>query len=389
MEAKELKQLAAGRWKSIVTSLAPQLGLAIERLPHHVSCPVHGGVDGFRLFKDFDETGGSVCNTCGIQNDGYATLMWVNGWDFKTTHRAIHDMLLGDRANQYRPPVAPPQVVKKEVEVDVQSIRDSLNHVWKHSIPLSSSEARPARMYLANRGIRQIDYRKIDSNMIRFAPLLEYYEEGKLLNKYPAIVTMVCDSDGRPSTVHRTYITDSGTKAPIPSPKKMMRHCADNLFGAMRITVQGNSKVLAVTEGIETALAVMGVDPVRTLVLPRMVSIAMVTTLVAIPAALITICCGWFVAVYLAGMQSAAYFEFLWSNMSTTEVAALVVNCFLVGVLIGTVCCYKGLNASGGAIGLGRAVNQAVVSSFVSIFVLQLGYNAVVLGFFPALGSFR
>ncbi|MDD2719840.1 MAG: primase-helicase zinc-binding domain-containing protein [Gallionella sp.] len=259
MEAKELKQLASGRWESIVTSLAPQLGQAVKRLPHHVPCPVHGGVDGFRLFKNFDETGGGVCNTCGIQHDGYALLMWANGWDFKTTHSAIHDMLLGDRANQYRPPVAPTQVVKKEKEVDVQAIRDSLNHVWKHSIPLSSSEARPARMYLANRGIRQIDYRKIDSNMIRFSPSLEYYEEGKLLNKYPAIVTMVCDSDGRPSTVHRTYITDNGTKAPIPSPKKMMRHCADNLFGAMRIAVQGNGKVLAVTEGIETALAVMGV----------------------------------------------------------------------------------------------------------------------------------
>jgi len=263
MEAKELKQLASEQWGSIVMSLAPQLGQAIERLPHHVPCPVHGGVDGFRLFKNFDETGGGVCNTCGIHHDGYSLLMWANGWDFITTHRAIHDLLLGEGSRNQRPPLATPKAVKKEKEVDIQSIRDSLNHVWKHSFPLSSPEARSARLYFANRGIRQ-DYQKVDSRMIRFSPFLEYYEDGKLVNKYPAIVTMVCDSTGRPSTIHRTYLTDNGTKAPVPSPKKMMRHCADNLFGAMRIAVQGNSKVLAVTEGIETALAVMSAFNVPT-----------------------------------------------------------------------------------------------------------------------------
>ncbi|KXS30453.1 MAG: P4 alpha zinc-binding domain protein, partial [Candidatus Gallionella acididurans] len=77
MKAKELKQLASGRWESIVASLAPQLAQAIERLPHHVPCPVHGGVDGFRLFRDFDETGGGVCNTCGIQHDGHTLIMWA------------------------------------------------------------------------------------------------------------------------------------------------------------------------------------------------------------------------------------------------------------------------------------------------------------------------
>lgn len=256
MEAKELKLLAAGRWESIITSLAPHLGQAVERAPHHVPCPVHGGIDGFRLFRDFDETGGGVCNTCGIHHDGYTLLMWANGWDFLTTHHAIHDMLLGSGEKHHAPPVPAKIVIKKEV--DRQDIRDSLNHVWKASVPLTSPEARPARLYFANRGIGQIDYRKIDSEMIRFSPSLEYYEEGKLVNKYPSIVTMVCDANSCPSTVHRTYITHDGEKANVQSPRKMMRHCADNLFGAMRIAVKGDSRVLAITEGIETALAVMG-----------------------------------------------------------------------------------------------------------------------------------
>lgn len=256
MEAKELKLLAAGRWESIVASLAPQLDQAVERTPNHVPCPVHGGKDGFRLFRDFDETGGGVCNTCGIHHDGYSLLMWANGWDFLTTHRAIHDMLLGSGEKYCAPLPAKKPCVKKEE--NWQDIRDSLNHVWKASVPLTSPEALPARLYFANRGIGQIDYRKIDGRMIRFVPLLEYYEEGKLVGTHPAIVTMVCDASGRPSTVHRSYITRDGEKADVPSPKKMMRHCADNLFGAMRIATRGGSRVLAVTEGIETALAVMG-----------------------------------------------------------------------------------------------------------------------------------
>jgi hypothetical protein len=256
MEAKKLKQLAAGRWENIIARLAPQLGQAIERLPHHVPCPVHEGVDGFRLFKDFNETGGGVCNTCGIKHDGYTLLMWANGWDFKTTHSALQEMLLVGGINT-TPPVTTKPVVKKVKDTDVEDIRGSLNHVWKDSITLTSPEARPARMYFANRGINGIDYRKIDSTMIRFVPFLEYYEESKLIGKYPAIVTMVCDSTGCPSTIHRTYITLDGAKAPVQSPKKMMRHCSVELFGAMQIAVIGKSNVLAVTEGIETALAIM------------------------------------------------------------------------------------------------------------------------------------
>jgi len=263
MEAKELKQLAAGRWESIIARLAPQLGQAIDRLPHHVPCPVHEGTDGFRLFKDFNDTGGGVCNTCGIKHDGYSLLMWVNGWDFKTTHEALQDVLLVGGGNITLPPVATKPVTKKVKETDVEDIRDSLNHVWKDSVTLSSPEARPARRYFANRGITNVDYRKIDSKMIRFVPLLDYFEEDENTGKYrstgkfPAIVTMVCDSNGCPSTIHRTYLTPEGTKAPVQSAKKMMRHCADNLFGAMQIAVLGKSKVLGVTEGIETALAVM------------------------------------------------------------------------------------------------------------------------------------
>jgi phospholipid/cholesterol/gamma-HCH transport system permease protein len=122
------------------------------------------------------------------------------------------------------------------------------------------------------------------------------------------------------------------------------------VVGASMTAELGSRKVREELDAME----VMGIDPIRTLVLPRMVSVTIVTTLLAIPAELITIGSTIFSAQFIGG-----------------------------------ICCYKGINAAGGAIGLGRAVNQAVVISFVSLFVMQLGYNALVLGFFPGLGEFR
>ena len=137
------------------------------------------------------------------------------------------------------------------------------------------------------------------------------------------------------------------------------------------------------------AMQVMGIDPIRTLVVPRIVSISIVTTLLAIPAMIITMISFQLAVWYIGDIGSDAFYSYLFLNLSTVEIVAMVLNCFLAGLLIGTVCCYKGLNATGGAIGLGRAVNQAVVVSFLALFVMQLGYNALVLGLFPGLGEFR
>lgn len=137
------------------------------------------------------------------------------------------------------------------------------------------------------------------------------------------------------------------------------------------------------------AMRVMGIDPIRALVLPRIVSVTLMTGLLAVPAALISILTMLFSAKFVVDMSAADFFSFLWMTLSPLEVVAMVGNCVLSGALIGTVCCYKGLAASGGATGLGRAVNQAVVIAFAALFAMQLGYNALILGFFPYLGSPR
>lgn len=92
-DAIKVRDAARGQWLEIFLALAPHLEVAIQRAGRHTSCPVHGGKDGFRLFKDTHLTGGGICNTCGPKSDGISLLMWSNGWDFPTALQHVAGLL--------------------------------------------------------------------------------------------------------------------------------------------------------------------------------------------------------------------------------------------------------------------------------------------------------
>lgn len=89
----DIKRAAMGRWKEIFLALAPQLQTAIEHAGHHVPCPMHGGVDGFRLFPQYEIKGDGICNTCGPRTDGFAMLMWLNDWTFRQAAEQVARVL--------------------------------------------------------------------------------------------------------------------------------------------------------------------------------------------------------------------------------------------------------------------------------------------------------
>ena len=247
MKAEEVRPMARGRWGEILAGLAPQLQPALDRVGRHVPCPVHGGRDGFRVFKDVDDTGGSVCNTCGVFADGFATLMWANGWDFSTALKAVAERL--DGRSQL---VSPRQPAVQWPESDDERLRQALNRVWGESVPLSNRGAEPARLYLARRGI-SVPL----PEALRFHPSLAYHDGDKVVGTFPAIIAMVSGAQGNPVTIHRTYLTQDGRKAPVESPKKLMSYPKNRKLvgGAIRLVDSG--PVLAVAEGLETALAVL------------------------------------------------------------------------------------------------------------------------------------
>ena len=247
-DAQRVKNDACGRWGQVLSCLAPVLNDAIERRGKHVPCPVHGGRDGFRVFPDVDETGGGVCNTCGYFADGFALLMWINSWDFTRTIREVAECVSS------APVRDTPRVVSRAASStsDDDTRREHLNRTWRESLSLSHPEAEPARLYLARRGL-SVGV----PETLRFHPELGYYADNRMVARYPAIIGQVTGQGGEAVTLHRTYLTAAGHKAPVDAPKKLMRHpLARQLTGgAIRLVPAGSR--LAVTEGIETALAVI------------------------------------------------------------------------------------------------------------------------------------
>jgi phospholipid/cholesterol/gamma-HCH transport system permease protein len=136
------------------------------------------------------------------------------------------------------------------------------------------------------------------------------------------------------------------------------------------------------------ALQVLGVDPVKNLVVPRFLALMVVTGLLDIFAIVFGLTAG--IAAELLYKQSlGGFFATLFSNASVTDLWGSILMCTIFGAIISVVCCYKGMTASGGAAGVGRAVNQAVVISLVGVFAFSYVFTAFLLATNPELQTIR
>jgi phospholipid/cholesterol/gamma-HCH transport system permease protein len=132
------------------------------------------------------------------------------------------------------------------------------------------------------------------------------------------------------------------------------------------------------------ALMVLGVDPIKSLVVPRFLSLMLLTPLFSIYALLFGTLGG--VLVTLSnGAQVGPFFSTFFAQASVAEFAAMLLKSAIFGAMIAIVCCYKGLTASGGAEGVGRAVNQAVVLAFLGIGAIDYVFTQTLLATHPAL----
>lgn len=136
------------------------------------------------------------------------------------------------------------------------------------------------------------------------------------------------------------------------------------------------------------ALEVLGVDPVRSLAAPRV-------------AAIVVTCVLFYIVAVIAGLLGAllvlhqhhqpvgpAVANFF-SNVTPLELQAATLKCLIYGAVIALVSCYKGLNVSGGAEGVGRAVNQSVVIAFVAIGFIDYAFTQLLLATNPLLSQVR
>jgi phospholipid/cholesterol/gamma-HCH transport system permease protein len=98
---------------------------------------------------------------------------------------------------------------------------------------------------------------------------------------------------------------------------------------------------------------------------------------------------GGIIATLVNGEPLAPFFSTFLNNASVIDLWGSLIKCTLFGAIIAIVCCYKGMTASGGAEGVGRAVNQAVVIAFIGVFAFNYVFTQTLLATHPELQVVR
>jgi len=256
VDSDVVKNAVRGSWLSVLDSLAPELERAILKPGRHIGCPVHGGKDGFKLFRNAGISGGGICNSCGAKPDGFSLLMWLRGWSFPDALSAVANVLGLSTNAAYQKPVIPrkPVFTKSKSTADDDRLKAILRTVWLESKSVHHPDAEPVRLYLQSRGL---DGWIPDWHSIRFHHNMQYRDEdGNLIGHYPAMLALV-EKGNEAITIHRTFLTQDGCKAPVDSTKKMMMIPSEKVVMGSAIRLGNPGRVLSVAEGIETALAVI------------------------------------------------------------------------------------------------------------------------------------
>jgi phospholipid/cholesterol/gamma-HCH transport system permease protein len=136
------------------------------------------------------------------------------------------------------------------------------------------------------------------------------------------------------------------------------------------------------------ALAVMGVDPIRSLIVPRVLALTLLMPLLNVVGLAFAAIAGLLAELTYNGTV-AGYMASLEIGFNPTDLIAMLIKTLVFGAVISVVCAYKGYNASGGPEGVGRAVNQAVVVAFVSLWIFNFAFNATYQAAFPAATGLR
>ncbi len=120
------------------------------------------------------------------------------------------------------------------------------------------------------------------------------------------------------------------------------------------------------------ALEVLGIDPIHRLVAPRVVASTFVALLLNGAVITIGLVGGYIFGVYIQNVSAGAYLSTLTLVTGLPEVLISVVKATTFGLIAGLVGCYRGLTASGGAKGVGTAVNETLVLCVVALFAVNV-----------------
>ncbi len=126
-------------------------------------------------------------------------------------------------------------------------------------------------------------------------------------------------------------------------------------------------------------LRVFGVDPLKKLVTPRILSSLIMVPALTIIGDAVSILGGYYIAVYVGFQSGTVYWSSIREVFTYENVIVGAIKPFIFGYLIACISCYTGLSTKGGAIGLRRTTTKAVVISFIMIIIADFILTRILL----------
>ena len=123
---------------------------------------------------------------------------------------------------------------------------------------------------------------------------------------------------------------------------------------------------MVVTDQIN-ALRALGTDPIRKLVVPRMLAGLFMAPLLTVISDFVGIFGGWVVARFQLQVSSELYWSSVTDALYTQDLTQGLVKPFVFGFVIVTLACHVGLRTKGGTQGVGKATTVAVVAGSVAV----------------------
>jgi phospholipid/cholesterol/gamma-HCH transport system permease protein len=127
---------------------------------------------------------------------------------------------------------------------------------------------------------------------------------------------------------------------------------------------------MVITEQID-GLRALAIDPIRHLIAPRVVAMVISLFVLTVIGNLIALQGGTLFSMLLFDVEFITLFTSLADNLAPSDFVHGLVKAVAFGTAIALTSCYYGITVRGGAVGVGRAVNAAVVSAAVSIILLD------------------
>ena len=135
------------------------------------------------------------------------------------------------------------------------------------------------------------------------------------------------------------------------------------------------------------ALEVLGISPIQRLVVPRVFAMIVVAVVLNGLATVVGVAGGYYFNVVVQGGTPGAYLASFSTIAQVSDIGVSEIKAAMFGLVAGIVAAYRGLNPPPGPQGVGEAVNQSVVISFVLVFLINLMVTTIYLQIVPPKGG--